>query len=255
MMKNSILSPTFFILIFLCIGCKHDSLTNELLETDWDKCFKNTIFPKSNKSTYFIEGNLDNEHILISDKIDGFKISNGCINPSINRNLSIIQNDSISIYGNTGVIISKEFGINLNMPVTYIPFDKIYNRKFGNDNLIDKTLSSLKVGDLRLGDPYDGSSFAITINSKGCYTDNSSYPKWFTASSANGAQSGSYLRLLKITKSPNNSIYKDIYSVPMADYELELEFKVNLYKDFEGNQLWKKFTNGKMKVVVSFYEY
>jgi hypothetical protein len=249
----------FYILLLLfsitLSSCKHEIVTTNLNDPKWENCFKDLQFPNNIKSNYYIEGYLDNKYFVISDNIDGFKMyPDGHSIPYSNKILDKLQSDTTRLYGNANVSFSKEFGINLNMPAVYHPFDGFHLLK-GYPDYKNITLDKLKIGNLPIGNSYDGKSFSITVNSKQCYFENSPYPKTFVATSAWGEQSNSYIRLINITKRTGVSLFQNTMDQKLSDYELEFEFSINLFKDPEGKHLWKKLTNGKMKCVLSFLEF
>ncbi len=241
-------------LVITTIGCKHDIVPTIANDPNWENCFNGLQFPDSPISTYYVEGYLDKEHFLIADKVSGFKMHyTGMSVPT--AEIEKFQTDSTVIYASPTVSFSNEIGININMPSVYSLIKDMPNTLKGETLYRNATLDKLKVGELSLGIPYDGKSFAITINTKACHVDGGPYPRNFMASSAWGNQNGSYLRLLNINKRTERSIYQDNYNQELTDYELEFEFSVNLYKAPEGKQLWKKLSKGKMKCVMSFFKY
>lgn len=230
-------------------------IATDIYTPEWETCFEKVNFPNSIKGTYFIEGDLDGKHISLSDKVENFEMFLGGNAPPqyfdtlrTTRDTTIWGTPTVS-FGNN----SLGFNINLNMPSFYIDRKDIHLKKTLTEQYEKHTLSHLNVGDLPILST-DVNKFALTVHNT-CYTNERPYGRGFMATSAWGEQKNSYIRLKSIKKRDAISVYQSIYDVPLTDYELEFEFAVTLYKDPNGRHIWHTLSNGKMRAVLSFFNY
>lgn len=113
--------------VLAVIGCKYEKASDEPSDPLWDRCLNSSQFPNGLKSTYYVEGDLDDAHFVIGDNVDGFKMNPVASSPMADaKELDNLQSDSFRLYGQAAVSFSNVIGITLHLPAVYFPIQGLF---------------------------------------------------------------------------------------------------------------------------------